>query len=820
MIAAWFGIASFMLIVYVALDGRNFGAGMLHWLVARTPEERRQVIAAIGPLWSWHEVWLVGFGGTLLAVFPKLLASAFAGYYLALFLIVWCLILRGVSLEVGGHIDDRMWQEFWDFVFVVANTLLAVLFGAAAGNLARGVPLTSDGTFSMAFFSDFMPRGNVGLLDWYTVSVAIFAAVALAGHGATYLTLRTEGDVHDRSERFARVLWAAAAPLLVVITIESAVVRPDLLGHAIQNPYWWLGLLLVCAAAIALVAGLATRHEMLAFIGSNLLLAGLLATLAAAIFPVVLHSTLAPKTHSPLTTSPPVPIRWRTPRPGGQSLSPWRPRISFSSRDDTPAKSVSSETTRVSTKRVHQQDRPTSEELTMDSNSATTARDPRIIIVGGGFGGLAAARALRKASAQVLLIDKTNHHVFQPLLYQVATSVLSPEHIAAPLRHVLRRQANITVLQATVTGVDVGKKVCFVDGVPLPLPYDYLVLATGVHHSYFGHDEYAAYAPGVKTVTDAVQLRNKILGAFEACERTLAPHDHPELLTFVIVGGGPTGVELAGAIAELARQTLAKEFRRFDPASLKLILVEAGPRILSAFAESLADAATAKLAKLGVEVRTGAAVEKVDAEGVIVRGERIGTRNVFWAAGVKGSPAAQWLGAEADRAGRVKVLADCSVPGHPEIFVVGDTACLEEGGKPLPGVAQVAIQQGRYVGRRIARRLKGKPAPPAFKYFNKGNLATVGRNFAVMEAFGIRTAGLFAKMVWAFVHIQFLVLTSSRIGTLFRWSWKLLTRQRLARLIIEPEPMQDAIQATPQNGQRIDVETERSRSNMIAGGTV
>src|SRR5260370_36390862 len=293
MIAAWFAIAGFMLIVDVALDGRNFGAGMLHWLVARTPEERRRVIAAIGPLWSWHEVWLLGFGGTVLAVCPKLLASAFAGYYLALFLILWCLILRGVSLEVGGHINDRMWQGFWDFVFVLANTLLAILFGAAAGNMARGVPLASDGTFSMAFFTDFTPRGDVGLLDWYTVSVALFAAVALAAHGATYLTLKTQGLVHDRSAGYARVLWAAAAPLLLVISVESAVVRPDLLGHAIHNPLWWLGLLLFCAAAIMLISGLATRRELHAFIGSNLLLAGLLATGAAAIFPVVLHSTLA-----------------------------------------------------------------------------------------------------------------------------------------------------------------------------------------------------------------------------------------------------------------------------------------------------------------------------------------------------------------------------------------------------------------------------------------------------------------------------------------------------------------------------------------------
>jgi NADH dehydrogenase FAD-containing subunit len=456
----------------------------------------------------------------------------------------------------------------------------------------------------------------------------------------------------------------------------------------------------------------------------------------------------------------------------------------------------------------------------MNSNSAATAREPRVIIVGGGFGGLAAARALKKAAARVLLIDKTNHHVFQPLLYQVATSVLSSENIAAPIRHVLHRQANTTVLQGTVTGVDAGKKLCCVDGAATPLPYDYLVLATGARHSYFGHDEFAPYAPGLKTLTDAVQLRNKILGAFEACERTLVPQDHPELLTFVIVGGGPTGVELAGAIAELARQTLETEFRRFDPASLKLILVEAGPRILASFAESLAAAATAKLVKLGVEVRTGARVEKVDAEGVIVRGERIRTNNVFWAAGVRGSPAAKWLGAEADRAGRVKVLADCSVPSHPEIFVVGDTACLEEGGRPLPGVAQVAMQQGRYVGRLIAGRLKGHADPPPFKYFNKGNMATVGRNFAVMEAFGIRTGGLFAKLVWAFVHIQFLVLTSSRIGTLFRWSWKLLTRQRLARLILEPEPVQGAISSTQPDGQRTNGEAEKSRSDRTARVTV
>jgi cytochrome bd ubiquinol oxidase subunit II len=295
MIATWYGVVSFMLIIYIVLDGRNFGAGMLHWFVARTPEERRQVIAAIGPLWSWHEVWLVGFGGTLVAIFPRLMASAFAGYYLALFLILWCLILRGISIEVGGHINDRLWQTYWDFIFVFSNFLLAILFGTAAGNVARGVPLDAQGNFSMAFFTDFNVRGYVGLLDWYTVSIAVLATMALAAHGATYLTLKTEGPVQDRSEKYAKYLWIALVPLSLIILVESRIVRPDLPGPALSNPFWWLGLVVTVASIIALVSGLTGRRERRAFLGSNFLIIGLLATGAASIFPVMLHSTLAPE---------------------------------------------------------------------------------------------------------------------------------------------------------------------------------------------------------------------------------------------------------------------------------------------------------------------------------------------------------------------------------------------------------------------------------------------------------------------------------------------------------------------------------------------
>ena len=295
MIAIWYGIVSFMLIAYIALDGRNFGAGMLHRIVAKTPDERRQVVAAIGPLWSWHEVWLVGFGGTLVAVFPRLMASAFAGYYLALILILWGLILRGISLEVGGHINDRLWQGFWDFVFSFGNFLLAILFGAAAGNVVRGVPLDANGNFSMAFFTNFNVRGYVGLLDWYTVSIAIFAMVVLAAHGATYLMLKTEGPVHDRSATWAKYLWLTVVPLFIAISIETFVVRPDLPGRAIYNPFSWLGLVTVIISALTLISGLWTRREKRAFVGSNFLLVGVLATGAAAIFPVMLYSTLAPE---------------------------------------------------------------------------------------------------------------------------------------------------------------------------------------------------------------------------------------------------------------------------------------------------------------------------------------------------------------------------------------------------------------------------------------------------------------------------------------------------------------------------------------------
>ncbi len=410
---------------------------------------------------------------------------------------------------------------------------------------------------------------------------------------------------------------------------------------------------------------------------------------------------------------------------------------------------------------------------------------PHVVIVGGGFGGLEAARTLKHAPVKITLIDRTNHHLFQPLLYQVATSVLSPNDIAAPIRHLLRRQQNVTVAMAEVSAVDTARRE--VQGSERRLPYDYLILATGARGSYFGHDEWAQFAPPLKSVAGALVMRDKILKVFELAEIEQDPNEHRDLLTFVLVGGGPTGVEMAGALASMTRATLRAEFRRIDPASARIILIDAGPRILATYSESLSRKTHDKLTSMGVEIRTGARVEHVDADGVVLNGEHIASRCVFWTAGVHGSAAADWIGAEADHAGRVKVLPDLTVPGHPEIFAVGDTACIEEDGKPLPGVAQVAIQSGHHAGKTILHRITGKPPLPAFKYFDKGSMATVSPWFAVMESGKVKLSGFPAKLVWAFLHVFYLSGFENRLMVLFSWLWAGITNQGGARLIEDPK---------------------------------
>ncbi len=425
---------------------------------------------------------------------------------------------------------------------------------------------------------------------------------------------------------------------------------------------------------------------------------------------------------------------------------------------------------------------------------------PRVVIVGAGFGGMACAAALRTAPVSVTLVDRTNYHLFQPLLYQVATAALSPGDIAAPVRPLFRDSLDMRILFGRVSGVNTSTQVVMLDDAEIP--YDFLVLATGATHSYFGKDHWAPYAPGLKRIEDAIEIRRRILTAFEHAEASADRAEREALLTFLIVGGGPTGVELAGAIAELARFGMEKEFRNFDPADARVILVQSAPRLLPAFPESLAAVARRALEKLGVEVKIGSRVDAIDAEGVTVSGKRIVAKTVLWAAGVTASPAAQWLGAAADNAGRVKVAADLSVPGHPHVYAIGDTAASDAWkGQSVPGLAPAAKQGGAYVARQIRAKLEGRAPPPAFAYRHLGSLATIGRKAAVADFGFIKLWGAPAWWLWGLVHIGFLLGIRNRVATMVNWFWAYLTFRGGIRLITGG----DAAHEAPRTGPREDV---------------
>lgn len=414
--------------------------------------------------------------------------------------------------------------------------------------------------------------------------------------------------------------------------------------------------------------------------------------------------------------------------------------------------------------------------------SSLVRRRSRVVIVGGGFAGLSAARELAGCPVDVVLIDKRNYHLFQPLLYQVATAALSPAEIAAPIRAILSRQANATVLMAKVTGVDTRTREVIADGARIA--YDYLVLATGARHAYFGHDEWAPFAPGLKKIEDATSIRRRVLLAFERAEACVDADERQALLSFVVVGGGPTGVELAGAISELARTALAADFRRIDPETTRVVLIEAGSRLLATFPEALSMKARESLENLGVTVMTGKAVEACDGEGVLVAGTRIRAATLVWAAGVAASAAAKWIGSEKDRAGRAVVGPDLTVAGYPEIFVVGDTAFAKDAdGRIVPGIAPAAKQQGIYAARTIAALVEGRPAPAPFRYRHLGSMATIGRKSAVADFGWLRLSGFPAWILWGLAHVYFLIGFRSRVVVALNWIWAYVTFQRGARLI-------------------------------------
>jgi NADH:ubiquinone reductase (H+-translocating) len=419
---------------------------------------------------------------------------------------------------------------------------------------------------------------------------------------------------------------------------------------------------------------------------------------------------------------------------------------------------------------------------------AAPARRKRVVIIGGGFAGIAAARALRRCDAEVVLIDRRNHHIFQPLLYQVATAVLAPAEIAAPIRQIEETQKNLTVMLAEVTAVDLNSRsvdVSYPTSGTHKITFEFLIIAAGMQSSYFGHDEFARYAPGLKNLRDAEAIRTRILSAYELAELTDDETERARLMTFVLVGGGATGVELAGSMAHLARVSLRGNFRHINSAQTSIVLLDGGNRILPTFAESLSKKAARRLEKLGVKVMTGMKVEKVDEQGVIAGGQRIPSATVLWTAGVTASPVVKTLGVPTDRAGRLPVDPFLMVSGVNGVFAVGDVAALTEGKRPLPGVAQVAIQQGRYVGRVVSQQLKGRVPRRPFRYFDKGSMAVVGKNFAVLERGRIRMSGFLTWLVWVFIHIIFLPQLQNRLRVQRQWFWSYWTGQRSSRLISE-----------------------------------
>jgi NADH dehydrogenase len=420
---------------------------------------------------------------------------------------------------------------------------------------------------------------------------------------------------------------------------------------------------------------------------------------------------------------------------------------------------------------------------------APGATRKRIVIVGGGFAGIAAARALKRCDADILLIDRRNHHIFQPLLYQVATAVLAAPDIAAPIRQLAEKQKNVSVMLAEVTGVNLNARSVEASspGVGVhKLPFDYLIIAAGMRPSYFGHDEFARYAPGLKNLSDAEAIRAKILSAYELADATDDENERARQMTFVLVGAGPTGVELAASMAHLAAVTLRRQFRRIDPAKSSILVVEGGKRILPTFAESLAKKAAKRLDSLGVKVLTGVRVEKVDENGVVADGRRIPSATVLWTAGVAPAPIVKLLGAQTDRAGRVLVGPFMNAQNTSGVFVVGDASSIVSDGRPVPGVAQAAIQQGRYVGRLISRQLKGQEPTHPFRYFDKGNMAVVGKNFAILESGRLRMSGFVTWLAWVFLHVMSLPQLQNRRRVQTQWLWSYFTGQRSSRLIPEP----------------------------------
>ncbi len=750
----WFFLVGALLTVYAVLDGFDLGVGFWH-LFARKEEHRRTLVASVGPVWDGNEVWLLTGAAALFAAFPPVYATVFSGFYLAMMLVLVGLIFRAVALEFRSKVESDGWRSRWDLAFGLGSALPALLFGVALGNVLRGIPLAESGDYAGTF---------LGLLNPFSLLTGVLGFAMLATHGAHYIVLKTDGELHERARGWASLAWIAYLGLLIITLVVTVVFQPGMLENYHAAPVLWLLPLLALASVVLIgIFGRMGRAGK-AFAASCASIVFLMGMAGASLFPNLVPAldaparslTLANSASSELTlTAMLVLTAIGLPLVIGYTI--WVYRV-FAGK--------------VRPDGSHGSD-----------DSGTTDHRPHVVIVGGGFGGLTLAKRLRRVPVRITLIDKANHHLFQPLLYQVALAALSPAEIAMPIRSILRSQKNAEVLLCEATGIDLAnRRIVLADGGYLE--YDYLVLAAGVETNYFGHDEWSSHALGLKDIDDAVEIRRRLLLAFEFAEREQGEEKRRELMTFVVIGGGPTGVELAGAIAELGRSVLARDFRRIDPRQCRVILVEAGDRILAGFHESLSEKAVEQLRGLGVEVRLGSPVSDVNDNGVKLGQEFIPAWTTLWAAGIQACPLAATLGVELDRMGRVIVDQDCSIPSRPEAFAIGDIACFVpgEGERPLPGISPVAIQQAQLVAGNIENDLSGRPRRP-FRYHFKGIMATIGRSRAVAQTRRFRFSGLLAWLAWLLVHIWYLIGFRNRLLVMFSWFWSYVTFRNGARLV-------------------------------------
>jgi NADH dehydrogenase FAD-containing subunit/cytochrome bd-type quinol oxidase subunit 2 len=749
----WFVLIAVLWAGYFVLEGFDFGVGMLLPFLPRGERQRAVMLESIGPVWDGNEVWLVVAGGATFAAFPAWYATMFSGFYVALVLVLVFLIVRVVSFEWRERSDGRRWRRTWTWANTIGSAGAALVWGVGLANLLQGVPIDSQGDFAGSVVDLFSP---------YTVIAGVAVVLLFAFHGATFLTLRTSGDLCRRAALGARRL---SIPAVVVAgaflgwTVAVAVDDNDKGVFPTVAPAV-VGIAALVGAAVSVRARRSGRAFALTALGTI----ALVATLFTGLYPRVMVSST--DFANSLTVQ-------------GASSSHYALRVmTVVALILTPIVLLyQGWTYHVFRRRL-------------GLGSPQHAGRPRVLVLGGGFAGIGAARALKGVDVEVVLVDKHNYHTFQPMLYQVATDLLEATTVGSPLRGLFRKQPNVAVHQASVSGIDLDRREVRFDDMK-PLTYDYLVLGLGAEVDFFGTDGASEHAFPMYTLVDALRLRAHVLERWESADRDGSLADDGEL-NVVVVGGGPTGVESAGALAELYRNVFSKDYPSHLQEKARIILVEATTELLAMFKPDIRTYTKQALEQRGVEIMLGELVASVEPTRVTLKsGTVLPAHTLVWGAGLQASPLADTAGVELERGKRIPVEPDLSVPGRPEVFAVGDIAWVTDAktGEVLPQLGSVALQTGEHAGANVARRVVGEEPEP-FRYVDKGSMATIGRASAVMQIRGHTLKGVFAQLAWGGVHLALLSTGQARVKTLINWTWAGLTHERAGRITIQPENVQ------------------------------